>query len=44
MKKLLSILIAYWKTVVPMGDYPLSLDQTKEAPRPRLPQAHRYHA
>jgi hypothetical protein len=44
MKRLLDTLIAYWKMVVSMGDYALSLDLKKEAPRPRLPQAHRYHA
>jgi hypothetical protein len=42
MKRLLDALIAYWKIVVSMGDY--ALDRKKEAPRPRLPQAHRYHA
>jgi hypothetical protein len=45
MKRLLDALIAYWTTmVVAMGDYALNLDRKKEAPRPRLPQAHRYHA
>jgi hypothetical protein len=38
MKRLLDTLIAYWRMVVSMGD------RKKEAPRPRLPQAHRYHA
>jgi hypothetical protein len=49
MKRLLDTLIAYWRMVVSIGDYAFSLDQKKEAPRkeaprPRLPQAHRYHA
>jgi hypothetical protein len=44
MKRLLDALIAYWKMIVSVGDYPFSLDQKEEAPRPRLPQAHRYHA
>jgi hypothetical protein len=43
MKRLLDTLIAYWKMIVSMGDY-ASLDRKKETPRPRLPQAHRYHA
>jgi hypothetical protein len=44
MKRLLDALIAYWRMVVSMGDYALSLDQKKEAPCPKLPEAHRYHA
>jgi hypothetical protein len=48
MKRLLDTLVAYWKMVVSMGDYAFSLDRKKEAPQeaphPRLPQAHRYHA
>ena len=45
MKRLLDTLIAYWKMVVSMGDHAFFwLDRKKEAPRPRLPQAHRYHA
>ena len=44
MKRLLDTLIAYWKTVVSMGDYAFGLNRKKEAPCPRLPQAHRYHA
>ena len=44
MKRLLDTLIAYWKMIVSMGDYAFSLDRKKESPRPRLPQAHRYHA
>ena len=35
MKRLLDTLIAHWKMVVSMGDYALSLDRKKEAPRPR---------
>jgi hypothetical protein len=44
MRRFLDALIAYWKMAVSIGDYALSLDRKKEAPRPRLPQAHRYHA
>ena len=44
MKRLSDTLIAYWKMIVSMGDYAFSLDRKKETPRPRLPQAHRYHA
>jgi hypothetical protein len=42
MKRLLETLMAYWKMI--LGDYAFSLDQKDEAPRPRLPRAHRYHA